>query len=407
MKAKLSILLCLVCAVAVVFASSFAWALEGETISRTYRLQGPDVPAETQLDFVTTTEAGYEIEAGAAVFKTFISRHKVKFAYAGEWHSFEPLDHNLVTAVADGRRVTLRDYWPNTDVVYEAHAYGLKTSIVLKTANAPKSFEFAVDHSEGWNPLWIGQPLLVSDGHCIGLADESEDEGVLTYTIPSFITSGHYPLVLDPTYVIAASVDDTTGNTVNNDGNLYTLGRVQFGRFATPNIDKQAYLRFVSDIPKDSTITSAKLRFYAYASDAGEITNVSIHWLAQSGSPAWKGADGFHTDNYADGSALDAISVGAGSVGWSSVEAWTADNWYESPSLTSIVQSQVNDGDYDPNDAEDKYLGFKITHGDGGYASNKIREFDSYDQTGGSVAELVVEYDPPAAGAAQVIINIF
>ena len=207
------------------------------------------------------------------------------------------------------------------------------------------------------------------------------------------------------TYNLAASVDDTFAEIEAADQNLVTLDYVRFGDldFSGAYYEDEAYLRFASDIPVGSTVTSAKLQFYATFSNAATVNRL-IRALAQAGTPAWRGAGGFNTTNYANGTALNGITLITGYTTWYSVAAWTANNWYDSPDITARVQAQIDDANYDPSDSVKKYVGYRLQQSGWAPCAICARIFASYD-SGANSARLVVEYTPPVgAGAAQVII---
>jgi len=203
------------------------------------------------------------------------------------------------------------------------------------------------------------------------------------------------------TFYLANSVDDTFGDAYYGT-NLYTQTYANFGYYTAPTSHQRAFLRFNIDIPKGSTITSAKLSLYAYSSLAGTLDGY-VFSLTQAGSPAWRTAGGFHTDNYANYAALDAIGW-VGVTVWDPVPSWTANNWYDTPDISARLQEQIDSADYTPGDSVKGYVGYKLTRRSTSACSTCYRQFDTYDQGGGNPATLYVEWTPPGEGAPQVII---
>jgi hypothetical protein len=199
------------------------------------------------------------------------------------------------------------------------------------------------------------------------------------------------------TYEMSNSVDDAQGWYPGNNG--YTATSVTFGRFVFGvNVDSDAYLRFVSNIPIGSTITSANLSFRSAGSNSSTF-NTTIYGLSLASSPAWQGAGGFNDTNYTNAAALQAITKLATTVSWNTPAAWTDNSWYDSPSITTIMQAIIESADYSAGE----YIGFRIDHGDGVYAENDYRGFDSYDAGAAYSAELDVTWTPPSTAVPQVI----
>lgn len=208
------------------------------------------------------------------------------------------------------------------------------------------------------------------------------------------------PVYAQTTYDLLASEDDTTGITgVGTDVNNIANASVIFGRFESVGVDYDyiSYYRYVLDIPRASKITSSKLYYTCnFSTDGGFGTTVGLG--VSSGSPAWKNSDGLHTDNYADASALNAISLELFPVAWDPIETWTITNNYDSPSLLLSIQYSVNVPDYDPGDAADKYVLLVVDDGDGDYlttsANADYRYSHSYDGDNTKDPQLIVDYDP-------------
>jgi len=221
---------------------------------------------------------------------------------------------------------------------------------------------------------------------------------LLTMVCAACLLLAYPALAVDVTYDLAASVDDTStyylgGAAQTNDP---TGANVTFGRdVAGSNLQLWSYYRFALDIPKGSTIVSARLHFLANISWTA-VFNTSIRGLAKDNM--WE-VDGFTVAHYADTDALLAVGTIGSPVTWSNVAGWTSGNWYYSVDIASILRDQINATDYDPSHAEDQYVAYEIDDGDGAFNGNNYRRrANSYDAAPATAAELVVTYNLPEDG---------
>jgi hypothetical protein len=197
------------------------------------------------------------------------------------------------------------------------------------------------------------------------------------------------------TFELGNSVDDTYGanGSLGYNGNEVTGNDVNFGQFylASNNWDERAYFRWVLTIPKCSKISSSNISLQASGAHTAAFTS-NIHYLTISGSPAWRGANGFAVANYANGTALNAISESTATVSWSPA-AQSLNTWYDTPNISTLLQSTIdNPTDYDPANTTNKYIGFKIDEGNGAYAADKWRQEYSYNSGAANAAELDVTW---------------
>jgi hypothetical protein len=362
------------------------------------------VVEETQLSVRPTLEPDYDKEAGGDQFTAQFSRSKVRFEYQGEWIQYEHLNQApaLSSSAVSDNRMSYSNAWKDTDLTYVIRPFGLKTIITLKSDQAPTTFQFKVSKSAGWDDSKT-LPYSLSDGKynvpIPGLQTETVGD-TITVTLPD-LTGREFPVILDPTFSIAALVDDTYAYEEvapdTGDINAYTgYDYVQFGRFQLGvDGDCQSYLRWDVEIPRGSKITASHVTFKAQAT-ASVTYNTNVKALSQAGSPAWRetgASGGFHTDNYSNGSALNTITPHSGSVSWA-VTAWTVDNTYDTPDLSSILQTIFDTINYNPNDSEGSYVGIVVEDGDGAYAwPAPLRLFYSY-YSSGTTAELDITFDP-------------
>jgi hypothetical protein len=368
--------------------------------TKTFQLNKPDFPPEGKKNFVQDLTAGFAKKTGGDLFVARIGASKFKYEYEGEWITFEPQGHGLALATGLFNEFIYSNYWTDTDLRFTVRDYGVKVDIVLKTDKAPAEFSFRISKSAGWQDEWIRPAYAyITNPYCPVGMEESEVAGLLAYTITQKgLTADMYPVVIDPTFDLAHSVDDTVGLTGFLNANLFTDTNNAFGRLQPGAIDTKdfAYIRWILDIPRASKVTTANQSWRASLTESGSFTS-QIYLLDQSGSPAWKttgATGGFHTDQYADGTALLTIANDAvSSVAWTPV-AWTPNTWYDSPEIKALVQAALDSFDYAPLSATDKYVGFHVDDGDGPYNPPTRRVGYSYDFDPAFAPELDITYDP-------------
>jgi len=376
----------IICLILLCCAAAPAWAEKA-----VYRLGAPaGIQAETAKDIRPILLMGFDKEAGGTLFLAKFGGDAIRYEYEGEWYEFQPLDHApaLTTSVANS--FTMADYWQSTDLAFEVRDYGVKCSIVLNDDTGPRTFQFRVTTSSGWNAEWIRPVTARSADDALIPVEIAQNGGILTYRLPEDLSKYSFPIIIDPSFDLGSGVDDTTGWSTLNDA---TNARLYCGN--TAGYDYDVYLRWPIDIPAGSIINSAYITFTANDSDSSAMSAITIYALDLASAPAWQNSNGFGTANYANRAALDAIAYESGtSVSWTP-GAWTASNTYDTPSLVSLLQNIVDDPDYSTSNP----IGFLFYHS----STNVRRRAVSYDGSASDSADLVVDYSPPG-GAPQVII---
>ena len=378
-------------------------------IQKTFKI-APNFAPETQRDMLPTLTPGFSKEVGGDLFRAKFGESKFRYEYKDQWIEFEPLNHLLPISSSLSNRLEYPNYWTDTDLRFTVKEYGVKVEIVLTSDKAPTAYVFRYTKSEGWQDEWIKPPTAHSnskDGmgdyeHVPVSAEWTED--TLTYSLPADISKYEFPLVLDPTFELGNSVDDTWAKFRDGgaDTNEFDTGHVTFGKYDEGTLYKHnGFVRFALDIPIGSTITAAKFHVKSHNNFAGAIT-CPIKCLIYDNKLALA-PTGFDTTYLAAGANLRNIAVGSVEVDWEP-EAWVTDTWYESPDFTAVMQEAIDHADYDPDHAENKYVGFRIYECDEAAGATTLRQFYSYDDAAANAAELIVTYTTPGGGTAAQII---
>lgn len=189
----------------------------------------------------------------------------------------------------------------------------------------------------------------------------------------------------DLTVEIAANADDGQGRHdeayFDNNGNTGNMGELAGGSW-------RCFFRFQNvTIPKDATIDSAKIRFWATNASTSTVCNLYVHIEA---------AD----DPSAPTTAADLVgrSLGA-AVTWNAVAGWTSGTWNDSPSIVTALQTHVERAGW----ASGNDLTIHVL--DNGSDSNAFRNPAMRDYGTAYSAELVVSYTPNIVGVDTVAVT--
>jgi hypothetical protein len=134
---------------------------------------------------------------------------------------------------------------------------------------------------------------------------------------------------------VAASGDDgyTYSTTLVSNNNLAICGN-------DGSYTYNSFFRFADvSIPAGATIVSAKLQFKSYSNYTGTTCNTNIYF-EDADDPAAP-----TTKTSYDGRSLTSA------VAWNGIGSWSTDTWYDSPDLTTILQSVINRGGWAENNA--------------------------------------------------------
>jgi RHS repeat-associated protein len=298
-----------------------------------------------------------------------------------------PLDGGAVTlsapdlhiaaplVAADG--VSYADVAPSTKLTFDVRPDGVKQSLVLASAQAPRLFRFHLADPAGVlgagtvtadggfafdRPVADGLRLMLSPAVAFEQASGQAEQPVpgdprsalmtvkpagdgydIVETInPAWLVGKSYPLVLDPslTYVGAPSATDcavsgvpTAVNTVDCTSTSAVVGANTLGA-------RRMLLRFdTSDFPSPSQVTSAGLTVTSTAGsgaavplelrEVGAAWSSSPTWLVSNGSTAWpSGAVGG--------------APGSTQLGTASLAPGSHTTTFTSAAFTALVQSWIN-----------------------------------------------------------------
>ncbi len=368
-------------------------------IEKTFVLNRPDFEPETKKELVQDLTPDFSKKAGGDLFTARFGADRFRYEYNGEWIEFEPQGHAPALTAELSNQLTYSDYWADTDLRFEVRDYGVKVDIILRSDKAPTEFSFRISKSPGWQDEWIRPAyLFTDDGTTVSIIEETWNwqVGILTYTVPEEAAIFPYPQIIDPTFELGGSVDDTWAQdpAVLNT-NSYTSGSTYFGKHVNFwNRDQYAFFRWTIDLPRASKILAANMSCKAAQTQSGSF-NTTIYGLEKDNK--WEASGGFNTTNYANATDLLAIAAMSTSSTWNSVAAWTSGSWYDTADIADTVQAQVDElygsNEYDPTHSENKYVGFYIDSGDGTYNPACIRGLYTYDNAPVAAAELDVTFD--------------
>jgi hypothetical protein len=180
---------------------------------------------------------------------------------------------------------------------------------------------------------------------------------------------------------IAASLDDTycesSANHPTENGANFGLNATYVGKSPTYHY-LDAFLRFLLNIPKGSTIDSAYLTLHAYEDDT---------------------ADFIAFINYTDEDDAADFSInpygrpyGGTNVPWTVPDFTTCQN-IQTVDIKSLIQSFIDRAGYNENN----HIAIRINKGDAG--ALEYRWFNQWD-SGANAAILTINYTPPGAPPA-------
>lgn len=188
------------------------------------------------------------------------------------------------------------------------------------------------------------------------------------------------------TFYPAASGDDGYyyGANFNSAGVNFYIGK------PSASDSSNAWIRFLNvTIPQGSTITAAFVRLSARHSSSTTTVNANVYFnnVDDAVAPTSIGE-------------VDALAL-TSAIAWNNLASWTVVNDYDTPSLTSILQSVVNRGGWGSGQA------LQVVIKDNGSSASANRSASSFDFSSGSYkAELHVTWTAPITGEISENINV-
>lgn len=249
---------------------------------------------------------------------------------------------------------------------FEISPGGVRLWKELKTNKAPKSYKWKVtEHKKG----------LLSfreDPETIDRSTKEKAEKLKVTKTPIDATSFYWHEEADRTgvdidtdvnYSPSSAADDGVRNT--NPGELFfTAGWPTFGNASTYQYHN--FVRWTSvAVPQGATITNAYVAYTCASSSSGTTvtSNIYLNDADNATSPT-------NATTY-DGKAVTAA------VAWNSVGSWTADTAYNTPDISSIVQTVISRAGWASGNA------LMVLHKDNGSSTNAYRPPYGYGTGGG------------------------
>jgi hypothetical protein len=190
----------------------------------------------------------------------------------------------------------------------------------------------------------------------------------------NWLANASFPVTVDPTTTlqVGASANDgywgDKGNFLNNDPTLY------IGNFVGYE-NRNLFFRVTGvTVPKNATISAAKIQYRANAAGTSTSCNTRIHLNAADNATA-------PTSN-AD---AESKATTTAYIDWT-IGTWASGTWYDSPDIKTAVQEIVNRSGWASGNA------MMILHKNNGSSSSSYRVASAYDNASIYAPKLVIEY---------------
>ncbi len=277
----------------------------------------------------------------------------------------------------------------------------VKLTVTLKNAAAAQRIRWPVSLTgltrDGWTlksgtevVCQIPQPTLV-DANGTERAVEAYIRNGAVELIAD-VTNLAYPVVIDPTldYQVGASGDDSSANIVEPSettlfsatSTICSVGRVTSGSVSRRNL----CVRFLGvTVPDGATYDVGYLSFKSAGNYSGTTCNGTIYGndIATPSAPT-------------DSASFWGLTLTTASAAWSSIPSWTADNWYNSASIVSILTELAGSYSY----AAGANMQFRVDNN--GSTLEAIRHARTYDSAAASAPKLHIEYTAAAATTQSI-----
>lgn len=273
----------------------------------------------------------------------------------------------LIVTLADGKKYS-------TSVVSFS---GTASSGTITVDANPIAWEnnAAIEIEENWEPRTIPPTFDNGTGISKKRGQVWTDQTLPAGTPPVAVLGCHRAAKMTETINVPVSVQIATGA---DDGykyeDLFLANNTvtYFGNQSGGELD--SYFRFILDVPQGAVIISAYLEFVSRLDYATTEVSVQI-----------KGEDADNPTVPANVSDFNS-RVRTAAIDWNITSAWSAGATYQSPDITSIVQTIVNRSGFSPGNAVQLFVE------NNGSTSDNFRGVETYDTIPADAATLVVNY---------------
>jgi hypothetical protein len=290
--------------------------------------------------------------------------------------------------------------WPGVGLALRPTGSGTKATLLFDQPGHPTSFEFVLTSNlevvqngnrielrdkNGEAVLLIRPPFVVLDEINRRVGEVKLNDNIVTLSLPD-LTGLSYPLEVDPTIQVGASLDDAYDNKAAG-GSLYDDDWIVVGMGKSntgPSDPSYAYVggfRFQSvSVAHGATIETAKLQINHYNVKTNTVY-LKVYGHDVNDSAAFSDATG-------ENGRPSARTKTTAGVDWDP-PSWYANIWYDSPEIKTVVQEIVDRGNWaSGND-------MTILVADDGSAAKQNRVPKSYDTSSTYAAKLVITVNSP------------
>lgn len=288
-----------------------------------------------------------------------------------------------VKPIISGNQAIWRDVAPDTDIMIVAERTRISFRRILKSNLASVRAEFNVTKPSRSIAV-LTTRARDADGEEIAVeATETKDRLIEQIDV----RGKKFPIEIDPELdlQVGAGTDDCQRSVGTQD--QWTLGpRYELGWGGTADADKKGSgTRFTNvTIPKESIITVAYITFTGYSPESGTTVNLRVSAEDIDDAPT------FADDKTAFDNRFSNHTTAR--IDWDNLEAWAANNEYNTPEIKTVVQEIVDRAGW----ASGQDMVFFVEDFDGRTtAQGAIRRGYSYEDSTTKCAKLHIEYTPP------------
>ena len=265
--------------------------------------------------------------------------------------------------VREGNRVELRaphsrGHKPAHTVRVFGHNVGVKAEVEFERdagpVRWPVSFRgLALDGNvlraaSGEPVAFMREPFWVDANGVRGVVEWRYEDGYLYYE-PQGLAGASYPVLLDPSYYVPTGADD--GYRTSQPSFNTASANLVIGHHTSGGLYYSIWLRFSGvAVVNAATISAADIEFHASATDSTDTVYSDWYGIdeddhtAPTDDTAWQTDHGIHT---------------TATVAWDFTTDWTANSYYSSPELKTILQELVDR----PGWATGQAMGFHLDDG--------------------------------------------